>query len=270
MSQAARMGDFRQGGEVAPGPELPEGAKNEDLYVFTIKKLTLRKGERIVVPVVEVTLPYKDVYTLDLPFAPPPEVRGNLNSSQQQELARLFAAPKVMHKLRINNKSIYPLTTAPALLIKDNRVLSQGMMTYTSPGAESDLAITTAVDISVKKSDVETKRTPNAFTQNGTSYARVDMAGKIKLTNHRANAVQLEITRNVLGNVDAADHDGKLSKINVFEEGGSGGEYPYWWSWYGWPSWWNYFNGIGRITWKLDLDPSENLELGFTWHYFWH
>jgi hypothetical protein len=59
--------------------------------------------------------------------------------------------------------------------------------------------------------------------------------------------------------------------MNMFENGDylAGGDYPSWWSWYGWPSWWNYFNGIGRITWKLTLDPDQSKELGYQWHYFW-
>jgi len=66
----------------------------------------------MVLPVAEFTLPYKDVFTLELPFAPPPEVRGNFGGEQQRELARLFNSPKVWHKLRLTNNSKYPLTTA--------------------------------------------------------------------------------------------------------------------------------------------------------------
>src|SRR6185503_3418375 len=100
-----------------------------------------------------------------------------------------------------------------------DRVLSQGMMTYTAAGASSDLAVTTAVDIQVKKSEVETTRTPDAMRHNGNTYSRVDMQGKITLTNHRKQAAQIEVVRHVLGNADKADHDGVVEKINVFENG---------------------------------------------------
>ena len=146
------------------------------------------------------------------------------------------------------------------------------MMTYTAPGANSDLAITTAVDIQVKKSDAETQRTPNAVRHNNSSFTRVDMAGKITLTNHRAESVALEITRHVLGNADKADHDGAVEKINLFEndEYAGSGEHPHWWGWYGWPSWWNYFNGVSRINWKANLEAGQSIELGYAWHYFWN
>ncbi len=257
------------GGEL--GPEIGDAGKSEDLFVFTVPHVSLRRGERMVLTIAEFTLPYRDVFTLDLPFGPPPEVRANLNNEQQRELGRLFGAPKVLHKVRLTNTSKYPLTTAPALTIRAGRVLAQGLMTYTSTGASVDLSITTAVDFQVAKSDLETKRTPNAVEENGNRYTRVDLAGKISLTSHRVLPAELEITRYVLGAADTANAGGTVSKINAFENNDdfTGADYPYWWNWYGWPYWWNYFNGIGRVHWKLTLDPNQTKELTYEWHYFW-
>jgi hypothetical protein len=272
MSQSARMSEYRS--STPPpndGPDLPEGTKTEDLFVFSLKKITLKKGERMVVPVTEYTLPYRDVFTLDLPFAPPPEVRGSLNSQQQQELARLFSSPKVAHKARLTNKSKQPLTTAPALILSEGRVLAQGMMTYTAPGAESDLNVTTAVDVSVKKSDVESERVANALKNDSYSFFRINLNGMIKITNHRAQPVTLEVTRHILGNATEANLDGKAEKMNVFENGENigSGDYPSWWQWYGWPNWWHHVNGLSRVTWKLTLEPGKTTELTYQWYYHW-
>jgi len=38
------------------------------------------------------------------------------------------------------------------------------------------------VDFQVKKSEVETKRTPNAVEENGNRYSRIDLAGKVTVT----------------------------------------------------------------------------------------
>ena len=273
-AQTARMSEYRAPTSDAPpdlGPGLPESKQSEDLFVFTLRHITLKKGERMVMPVAEYSVPYKDIFTMDLPFAPPPEVRSNLNNEQQAEMARLFGEPKVTHKIRLTNKGSYPLTTAPALLVRDNRVLAQGMMTYTSVGASTDLEITKAVDIQVAKSETETQRTPNAVRWQGDDYARVDLAGKITLTNYKTQPVELEITRHVLGNVLTADHGGVVVKINAFEDGRymAAGSYPSWWGWYIWPSWWHQLNGVGRITWKINLDPGKSVDLGYAWHYFW-
>lgn len=253
------------------GPDIAETGKTEDLFVFRVQHITLRKGERMVLPVAQFTLPYHDVFTLELPFAPPPEMQANVNMEQERELARLMAAPKVMHKIRLLNSSKFPLTTAPALILQNGRVLAQGMTTYTAIGGNADINVTTAVDVPVKTSDLEAKRSPNALDHNGTSYFRVDFAGKITLMNHRARGTELEVTRYVLGAADTADHDGKVEALNAFENGDwlGAGAWPSWWGWYSWPSWWANVNGIGRISWKFTLPPDQTLTLEYNWHYFW-
>jgi hypothetical protein len=276
MTQSARMGEYRQSSAQPPsadlGPDVGGADQSEDLFLFTVKHVSLRKGQRMVLPVAEFTVPYTDVYTLDLPVAPPTEAWRNFNSQQQSELARLLNAPKVMHKLRIENKSKYPLTTAPAMIVRDDRVLAQGMTTYTAVGGNLDLPLTAAVDIQVKKSERETKRTPNAMTWNGDRFARADLAGTIALTNYRKEPVTLEVVRHVLGEADAASSDGKVESINAYEDDSfmpSGDGRSSWWNWHSWPYWWHRVNSVGRITWKLTLDPGKKTELTYDWHYFW-
>ncbi len=274
MSQVAmpeRGAPQPAGGGVDLGPDVAEGGKSEDLFVFSLEHVTLRKGQRMVLPVAEFDLKYRDVYTLDIPFSPPPEIRRNFDRQQLTELARLLQAPKVQHSIRLSNTSKVPLTTAPALLLRGQQVLAQGMMKYTAVGGQTDLEVTTAVDVNVRKTDQETNRIPNAVRWNKDDYGRIDLQGKIVLLNHRTDAIDLEITRHVLGNVDKADHDGKIEMVNAFEDVsfGPGTDWPAWWWWYGWPYWWHHFNGIGRINWTLTLQPGKSVELNYAWHYFW-
>jgi hypothetical protein len=276
MTQAARMGERRGGSVSEPlaadlGPEVRDATQNEDLYLFNVKHVTMKKGQRMALSVAEYNVRYKDIYTVELPFAPPPEFRVNLNSEQQSEIARLLNAPKATHKIRLTNSGNAPFTTAPALIIKDDRVLAQGMMTYTSTGGNVDLDITKAVDIQVTKSETETARTPNATKLNGDLYTRVDLSGSIKLTNYRKETTEIEVTRYVLGNVTSASNNGEVRKINIMENDRYTpiGSYPLWWNWYNWPSWWSQLNGVGRVTWKVNLDSGKSLDLNYNWNYFW-
>jgi hypothetical protein len=277
MTQTARMGEVRQA-QPAPapadlGPEIASQGKSEDLYLFQVKHVTLKKGQRMVLPVAEYTLKYKDVYTLDVPVTPPPEVLRNFDGSRRAEIARLLATPKVMHKIRLFNTSDAPLTTAPALIVSSDRVIAQGMMYYTAMGANFDLELTNAVDVNVRKTDQETARTPDAEKWNKETFLRIDMAGKISLTNYAKQPVDLEVTRHLMGNLDTVDHDGKKESVNLLEDAAAGPAagpaYPMWYGWYAWPSWWNRFNGVGKATWTLTVEPGKTTDLNYTWHYFW-
>ena len=276
MTQAPMMeGELRQapspsGSEA--GPEVVGGAENEDLFVFTVEHVTLKKGQRMVLPVAEYEMSYTDVFALTIPFTPPPEVWRNFNTGRQTEMAQILAAPRVVHRVRLTNESEHPLTTAPALVLAGGRLLAQGMMRYAAPGADTDLEITQAVDIQVKKKDNETGRVPNATLWQGDQYGRVDLAGTITLTSYRDAPVTVEVVRHVLGNVVSADRDGEIEMVNLFEDPSFAegpGPFPTWWGWFSWPWWWYHFNSVGRITWTVDLQPTEALELAYTWDYFW-
>jgi len=278
MTQGQRMMEQRGGnappGGVQPidlGPEVASSGKTEDLFIFKVDHITLKKGQRMVIPVTEFKLDYRDVYTLDIPFTPPPEVWRNFNTPQQDEIARLLAKPKTIHKVRLTNKSRFPLTTAPALVAMGDRVISQGMMTYTAPGAETDLELTQAVDVRVKKKEKETARRPNAEAWQGDQYMRVDLEGTISVTNFGTKPVEIDVTRQVLGNLDQAGDGGKTESVNVFEQDEMlpGTQFPQWWSWYNWPNWWRHFNGVGKATWTVKLEPGKSTELKYTWHYYW-
>jgi hypothetical protein len=258
------------GGTLDLGPDVAGSGKNEDLYIFTLEHVTLKKGQRMVVPVAEYELKYRDVFVLDLPFGPPPEVRHNLNSQQQAQLAQLYYSPKVMHKIRLDNDAECPLTTAPAMILRQGRIIAQGMMTYTAVGASSDLELTAAVDISVEKLDKETERIPEAIKWDGYSYARSNLTGTITMTNRRPDTVSLEIRRSILGQIDSASHEGSIEHLGRHEGGWMDpNSLPFWWGWYNWPYWWYHFNAVGRVSWECELKPGKSIELEYKWHYFW-
>ena len=161
------------------GPELGEGAANEDFFLFPVKNITLAKGARMVFPLAQYDLKYQDIYTLESPPAPPPDLYSSLNYQQQREIAENLTKPNVMHKIRLTNTGKQPLTTAPALIESDGRVLAQTLMTYTTTGGRSDLDLAPAVDVTVKRRENETKRTPDAVKWRGNSYERVDISGTL-------------------------------------------------------------------------------------------
>lgn len=267
MTQSAGYTGGDQNGQ-DPDPTADGGESNEDLFVFTLRDITLKKGERLVVPISTFGLAYSDVYTLDVPFAPPMEIRQNLQSDRVLELARELAAPKAMHVLRLQNDSQAPLTTAPALVLKNGRVLAQGRMRYTPIGAETDLQINTAIEIHVDSEEHETGRVANAERFDGNQYGRIDLAGKIVLRNDKRIAVELEVSRHTLGIADTVEQDGSMTQMDLTRLW-NGDARPAWWGWWSWPYWWFRFNGFAEFRWTVKLEPGAKVTLDSTWHYFW-
>ena len=276
MSQAAFVpsrfeGPRESDTSVDLGPEIASSGKSEDLFVFDVPHLTLKKGQRMVLSVGEFRVSYEDVHKLQVPFLPPPTVRASFNTDQQRELAQNLAAPKVRHVIRLKNATSQPFTTAPALILREGRVLAQGLMTYTAAGSNCDLNVTTAVDVAVKVGEEETKRTPNAVRMNGDDYSRVDLKGTIGLINYKKTPVEIEVVREVLGRLDTASGNGVMVKTGMYGDlpYSYDEEFPFWWRWWSWPWWWTSLNGTGRVTWNVTLKPGEKTELECAWHYFW-
>jgi hypothetical protein len=270
MTQVASASIEGGGPAAETGPEMAGAEGEADLYVFSLRHVTLKKGERMVLPVAEAAVKYQDRYVLEIPIAPPQEVLANFDNNRQTELARLMAAPKVLHVVRLANPGPHPFTTAPALITSQGRLIAQSMMKYTPPGSPVDLDVTAAVDVLVKKHEQEVNRTPNAARWDGSSYFKVDLKGTLTLTNRKKEPVEVEVVRHLLGNADTATPEGKIEKMNVLEDPSSAGpSYPYWWSWYSWPPWWSHFNGSARISWKVALAPGQVRTLTYNWHYFW-
>ncbi len=265
MTQAA-VGFQPQGAERGPGVDGADA--NEDLFVFTLRDVTLKKDERLVLPLATFDVTYRDAYRLDVPFAPPPDVREGQNSERMIELMRQLAAPKVKHLLRLRNGGKAPLTTAPALVLAKGRMLAQGRITYTPPGAETDLEINAAIDVCVKSGEQESGRQNSALRIAGTDYGRIDLTGTIELHNTKAEAVTVEVARRVLGHVDDVGQGGSKAQLDVVQVW-SGADRASWWSSWNWPHWWFRQNGFGEVRWTVELQPGASAKLDASWHYFW-
>ncbi len=273
-SQIVSNGNFyaaNQAGAVTAPPSDPEvtgSDQNEDLFVFSLKNVSLKKGERMVLPIAEFDLPYKNVYTLELRPSPTRNAQGDYDGSPQNaELIKLAAAPRAKHQIRLTNASPYPLTTAPALILRNGNIVAQGTATFTSKGGTSDIGLTDATDISIKRTDKETLRVPSGrkVSDGGEEWQKVSMAGKIELCSYRGEPTEIEVTRFVLGKVETAALDGTISALDPLADD----SVPDWLGSYG-----GFerirFTGLGKIFWRATLPPGGKtcVSLDYTWHYF--
>ncbi len=253
------------------GPNVASEGKNEDLFVYTLDSVTLKKGERMQVKLAEFEMNYNDVYTLELPLTPPSELMRNVPENVRGDMLRLLHSPKVMHKLRLKNATNAPTTTGPALIFKNDRVVAQSMMTYAPKGGTVDLDLTTAVNIHAGLHESETNRTPNAHRIDNHSFSRIEVEGDIQIKNLADKPVEVEVRRTVAGVMDSADNEGKTEQASQFDFEsnialGLGSQYR---NYFSWPYWWQYLNGIGQARWTVTMEPGSENTLHYKWHYFW-
>lgn len=257
----------------AAGPGgLAEGERAEDLFVFTLNGVTLAKGARMVVPLVTYEAPYRSVYTLQLPAAPPAAALRQFSTDQQRELARHLGRPVARHVLRIRNESPHdwPITTAPAMVVRHGRVLAQGLMAYTPAGAEAELEVGAALDIEVSLTERETGRELDALAWNGHRFARVETAWHARLTNRKTHPVTIEVCKLALGTPGSVRGGERASSagVGVFSDDASRAWPGHaWWNWYGWPYWWHRLNGAARFDWTVTIEPGEGADLHAEWRY---
>ena len=251
-------------------------ARADDLYVFTAEKITLPRGGRLAVKVAEWKLRAAEFHRLSLPATPPAGLQSGVDASARDEMARLAALPKVVRYLRFLNDGVHPLTTAPASIFKEGRLLGQGLITYTATGGVSETALSVAVDVRVKRDDriIETTvpAESRSATRGGTTFVRSDSGGEITVTNLSQKPIELEVTREVYGAFDAAD-EGTFHRLDWFDAEdamrvNSPSRSATWWQGYHWGHYWRDLNGVGRARWNRSIPPGASAVFSAKWHVF--
>lgn len=265
-----RNEDVGSDGAGGTTPEVTGGERAEDLYVFTVEHLSLDRGARVVLPLASYEVSYETVYTLDLIAGPPVQALQNFSTEMHREMARDLHRPVARHVLRLRNSNDrgMPITTAPALIVKDGRTLAQGLLRYAPAGARADLEVGAAVDLTVTTEENETGREPNALTWGSNRFGRIDIGFLGCITNRKGHPVTVEVTKLALGHSDGVGAGGESDAVSLLGE--SAFWSASWWRHYSWPWWWHGVNAATRYTWTLEIEPGESAEFDASWHYFWN
>lgn len=241
----------------ADAEELTESG--EELFYLPPRRLSLKKGETQLLPLGEHALGYEDVYTVEVPFVPQEDedrARG-LTAEQRRELSAQLLEVRAKHQIRLTNAADQPLTTGPASIFRDGRLLAHSLVLYTPIGGASLCLLGDAPEVEVRHVDRETRREEVPRSENRESpYTRIEFAGEVMLRNQFGRAIDLEITRHVPGNVETAP-EGDITRLDREDSPGRSTR-----------QWVNRLTGSGRITWRLRLSPGETRKLPYAWHVY--
>ena len=244
--------------DVAAETQLPSeltSAGSEDLFVYSLPALDLAKGERVAARIFTTEVPYRDVYTWELHVQSDnneltPAAHGEGGSPTR------LSKNEVWHQIELSNTSGLPWTTGAALVMQGRQPLAQELLTYTSKGDVVRLPLTIAIDVRGQVATSERGRETSALQFDRNQYARLDRQVDLSICNHKAEAIELEVTMLLGGRIDSVEPEGTVT-ID------------------GWRSedWRNYrgskaINNSSRASWKLSFEPGEVVETQALYHYF--
>lgn len=267
MSQRAEM-DAMSGpqGISAAMPTDVEG-QQEDLYVYYQPDITLKKGERMLIQLLETTVSYEDIYTWEIPALPPRELWRYGNQQQLEQMLRSLTGAQVVHELRLKNSGEQPWTTGPATIFKDSIPLAQQLLSYTSVDNTVDVAVTTATDLNTSKEETEIRRDNNVRIA-GDDYIQVFLQGKLAIHNYKDRTVRLMVKRKTLGTITTASHDGVIRQVSIAEEAVPESWQYRWWYWGSWP-WWLRINSFSEVSWEVELAAGDTVNLEYEYNYYY-
>lgn len=196
------------GGPAAfPDYGAPEqGTSVEDLFFYEQRDVTLARGERAMFGLFTLEVPYAHVYQWSIPdtIDDDAQLRGQVEEPREEE---------VWHSLRLENPSGTPWTTAPAMTTRGGRLLGQDTLHYTAAGGSSTLRITRAADVQAERAEYETGRERGTTTFYGSRYDLVQVEGRLRVTNHRAEAIELEVTKRLQGELSANPDEARVETV---------------------------------------------------------
>jgi hypothetical protein len=258
-----RSGEFRrnaaaanavaEGGQIdLPGELTATGA--QDLFVYSLPKLSMEKGERAAVPIFTAKTPYRDVYTWEVHVSRSDIEAAPSGAGVNSPLT--LSNNEVWHQIELTNTTKLPWTTGAALLMQNQQPLSQELLTYTPAKNDVRVPVTVSVETRGSFTEKEIGRDLKALNWDGYNYARIQKEAALHLCNNKPVAIDAEITLRLGGKVDAASDKGDVT-LAAFNQAD-------WVQYNGSPA----VNNSSVVTWKIKLQPGETFEPTVTYHFY--
>jgi hypothetical protein len=212
--------------------EPKEGQKLEDLYYYQLGVIDLEKNSRVIVPVMNTTVTYTEIYTADLPVNSP--------SMEDENSVQTF------HSYLITNSSNAPFTTGTALVLNQaGQPLAQAELTYTPVKGISEMQLSKAVDVQVKNDEEESAREKTNMKKTSLLYyEKVTSSGIINITNYKDKKIKIRVTKSIDGVFVTADNNGKSKKIKSTEDNTSSTE----------------------ISWEMEIEVGAKMQLKYEYY----
>ncbi len=234
-----------EGAPVMPEYGVPkEGQAAEDLFLYPVKNVQLKKGEAGYYPLFTESVPFKHIYLWEIPDYVDEEERYYYYRRRREKRER---EEDVWHCLRMENNTKVPWTTAPAETVKEGLILGQDTLKYTPQKSKTTLRITKAVSVKAEQTELETARKREAERFYGDYFDLITVEGKLSVRNLQQKAITLEITKTLSGEVKASE------PVAAIEKQARG---------------LRRMNGIVNLAWTIELGPGERKYLSYKYEVY--
>lgn len=177
------------------------GEQFEDLYYYKLGVHNLEKDARVIVPVLNTPVTYKDVYTAELTVS-------STSASDDKPL-------QAYHSYRITNNTAAPFTTGAILVTNPaGQPVAQTRLLYTPIKGSTEVRLSKALNVQLKNDEEETKREKSALT---TAYDvvknKISYRGTINIVNYQNKKITIRIDKAINGVVVKMSDGGKVRKV---------------------------------------------------------
>jgi len=188
-----------------------EGNSIEDLFFYSIDNVMIKKGERALLDIFTAEVPIEHVYEVILSQNSPSYTTSY--SFEQQKLP-------VVHTLKLTNTSDYVWTSAPAMVVKNDKSkispVSQDLLKYTSIKDNINLKLTEAPDVAIKFNEKEIARKVNDKSVKEANnrlryYDLVTVEAEIEIQNYKSKDIRLDAKRAIVGKLLETNEKWKLA-----------------------------------------------------------
>lgn len=255
MAGRARVsGVMTAGLRSAPAPALDVASisRAEDLFYYTIPDFSCRRGETILRSVFALTVPYRHVYTCDVP-----------NQNRLEGLSRSGSPiAHVFHCVRLTNKGALPWSAGVVTCSSGGRLVARTNMPFTAEEQESLLVLNKTFDASVscreelvyrgiplRRIERDREIPPAQASQlrrreDGTPLTASIYRGFLTLKNTSDKPMELELTKAITGTATETSDDGQIEVTPTYSA-----------------------NSNSRVTWKATLAAGEEKTFTYTYEF---
>jgi hypothetical protein len=238
--RGGRGGGGAMGGFSMPGyGAAAAGQVAEDLFLYPIENVTLKKNETGYYPLFTEAVPYTEFYEWQIGDYLNPEGYYAPQRGDQEPQREI-----VWHSIRLTNTMEMPWTTAPAQLMKDGQIIGQDTLKYTAPTSKGTVRITQAVGVKAEQTEVEVNREREAIRLYGDSFDRVTITGTLRATNYTKEPISLEVAKELSG--DVKETVPKAEDVTLARGLKA-------------------MNPAHELTWKIELKPGDGKEITYTY-----